>query len=65
MNNTVSSIQGTKDSSIVDGEEETPRNEADLALETEPAAAAASSEQAISEEISDLNPHDVLFGRGM
>jgi hypothetical protein len=70
MNNTNSSLQGTEGSRMVNSGEELPRNEA--LLEAEAAGAEPSSQDSddstellmMSQEISDLNPHDVLLGRG-
>jgi hypothetical protein len=70
MNNTNSSLHGTEGSRMVNSGEELPRNEA--LLEAEAAGAEPSSQDSddstelliMSQEISDLNPHDVLLGRG-
>jgi hypothetical protein len=72
MNNTNSSLQGTEGSRMVkvNSGEELRRNEA--LLEAEAAGAEPSSHDSddsterlmMIEEISDLNPHDVLLGRG-
>lgn len=64
INLIMKSIQDNTESIVVSGVEETRQNDADLAFETE-AEATPPSEQTTGEEISDLNPHDVLSGRGM